>query len=145
MIREFNNLEEIKKYYDEKSNTYIFAENKKYIEKIIFNFDLDVEANIQACCIKAKEIRAYDVYAYRIDAKCVNSSDIKACYIYVNNINADDISALYIIADYISYRVVCYAYNSIKCKQIKGRIKGAQHFVLEGKLEVENEYINKKR
>ena len=31
MTKEFNSLEEIQKYYDEKSNTYIFKENGAYI------------------------------------------------------------------------------------------------------------------
>ena len=97
MIKEFNSLEEIKKYYDKESNTYIFKEDGAYIDLVIFKFDLNVDANIEA-----KNIIA-------------------------NNIDALD----------ISYYAVCFADQNIKCKSIKGRIEKATHFVLDGKLEVE--------
>ena len=45
MIKEFNSLDEIQKYYNEDANTYIFKEDGKYIDLVVFNFDLDVEAN----------------------------------------------------------------------------------------------------
>ena len=86
MTKEFNSLDEIQQYYDEKSNTYIFKENKNYIEKIVFNFDLDVEANIDASDINARDIKAYNITSYDINAK-----NIKAWNMYVWNINADDI------------------------------------------------------
>ena len=38
MTREFNNIEEIQKYYNKKTNTYIFKENGEYIEFVIFHF-----------------------------------------------------------------------------------------------------------
>ena len=44
--KEFNNLEEIQKYYDEESNTYVFKENEKFIDLTKLNSDLNVEANI---------------------------------------------------------------------------------------------------
>ena len=48
MTKEFNSLKEIQKYYDEKSHTYIFKENGEYIDLVVFNFDLNVNANIEA-------------------------------------------------------------------------------------------------
>ena len=45
-IKEFNSLEEIEKYYDEKSNTYIFKENGTYIDLVVFNFDLKIRAKV---------------------------------------------------------------------------------------------------
>ena len=51
MIKEFNSLEEIEKYYDAKTNAYIFKENKKFIDKIVLNFDLKVESDIKACSL----------------------------------------------------------------------------------------------
>ena len=119
MVKEFNNLEEIQKYYDENTNTYIFKENDEYIDLVVFNFDLDVKANINAL----------DIYACNIDA---------------NNIDANDINALDIKANDITYCAVCFAYNNIKCKSIKGRRINAKHFVLGGKLEVENEKLQQK-
>ena len=100
MIKEFNDLKEIQKYYDEKHNTYVFKEDDEYIDLVVFNFDLDVRANIWA-------------------------QDIIALDIYSNNINAKD----------ITYYAVCYAYFNITCNSIKGILKNAKQFVLDGKLE----------
>ena len=116
MIQEFNSIKEIQKYYDDKSNTYIFKENDEYIDTVVFNFDLNVKANIDALDIDAHNIEAYGINAYNINANNIN----------VYNINAND----------INYYAVCYAYNNIKCKSIKGRRRNAKHFVLDGKLEV---------
>ena len=124
MIKEFNSLDEIQKYYDEKSNTYIFKENGSYIDLVVFNFDLDVEANIDAGCI---------------DALNINAVNIKAWDVYTRNLDAYNIVAWNIYAWNISYFAVCFAYDNIKCKSIKGRIENAKHFVLDGKLEIEND------
>lgn len=105
--KEFNSLEEIKKYYDKESNTYIFKEDNKYIDSVIFNFDLNVDANIEVNDIHAQNIKVRNIIA--------------------NNIDALD----------ISYYAVCFADQNIKCKSIKGRIEKATHFVLDGKLEVD--------
>ena len=58
MVKEFNDLEEIQKYYDKGTNTYVFKENDKYINLIVFDFDLNIKANIDA----------YDINAYDINA-----------------------------------------------------------------------------
>lgn len=132
-------MEEIKKYYYEEINTYVFKEDGKYIDVIVFNFDLDVEANICAYNIEARNIHARYINAWNIHARYVNASDIDACDIDVKKINAWDIKARNIVAQYIHYYAVCYARNNIKCERIKRGMPNAKHFVLEGKLEVENE------
>ena len=125
MIKEFNSLDEIQKYYNEDANTYIFKEDGKYIDLVVFNFDLDVEANIDAGCI---------------DALNINAVNIKAWDVYTRNLDAYNIVAWNIYAWNISYFAVCFAYDNIKCKSIKGRRENAKHFVLDGKLEmIENE------
>ena len=121
-IREFNNLEEIQKYYDKKTNTYIFIENKGYIKLVIFNFDLKVDSNI----------RAYNIRAENIDALNIDAIDINARDITARNIDAWNINARNII-----YRALCVAYQNIKCKSIKGRRENARHYALDGELEVE--------
>ena len=126
-IREFNNLGEIQKYYDEKSNTYIFKENDDLIDLVIFNFNLNVKANINVGNIDAWNINAEDINAINIDAWNISARDIDAGNITAMNINAQD----------ISYYAVCFAYQNIKCKSIKGIRKNAKHFVLNGELEVE--------
>ena len=121
-IREFNCLEEIQKYYDKKTNTYIFIENKGYIDLVIFNFDLKVDSNI-----RAYDIRAENIDALNIDAVDINARDITARNIDAWNINARN----------INYYGVCFAYENIKCKSIKGRRENARHYALDGELEVE--------
>ena len=112
MTKEFNSLDEIQKYYDEKSNTYIFIESGEYIDLVVFNFDLDACANIDALNIDAWDIYAWDIYA---------------CNIAAENIKARN----------ISYFAVCFAEDNIKCNSIIGRRNNAKHFVLDGKLEIE--------
>lgn len=151
MSKEFNSLDEIQKYYDEKSNTYIFKEDGRYID-IVLKFDLDVGANIDVGDIKARNIKAMnidsrDIIGGDIDVINIKALDIKVGNIHANNIDACDIDALNIKAGNIeavniealdvNYFAVCFAYNNIKCKSIKGSRKNAKHFVLDGKLEIE--------
>ena len=134
MIKEFHSLNEIEKYYYEKSNTYVFKENKKYINSEEFNFELEVKSKIHARKIHARNINVWD-----INAREVNAWNINACNINVKNIYAWNINARNINAKDINYYAVCYAYENIKCKSIKGRKRNAKHFVLDGKMEVEDE------
>ena len=129
MTKEFNSLEEIEEYYDEKSNTYIFKEDGEYIDLVVFNFDLDTSANIDAGCIDGLDINAVNIKAWDICAWDIYAWDIYACNIEADNIKARN----------ISYFAVCFAYNNIKCKAIIGRRKNAKHFILDGKLEMEND------
>ena len=139
MIKVFNSLKEIEKYYDEKTNTYIFKEDGKYIDLIKFNFDLNIKSNIECRNIIGKNITAYDIDACDIIAININASDILAFDINALNINAWDINACDIIAstivaNNISYFEKCISFFCIKCKSIKGRRPNAKHFVLDGKL-----------
>lgn len=137
MTKEFNSLEEIEEYYDEKSNTYIFKEDGKYIDLVVFNFDLDTSANIEARCIDALNINAAYIKAWDIDTRDINALSIEAWDIYAWDIYACNIEADNIKASNISYFAVCFAYDNIKCKSIIGRRNNAKHFVLDGKLEIE--------
>ena len=154
MVKQFDSLEEIQKYYDKNTNTYVFVENEEYIEVVVFDFDLNVEANIEAYDIEACDINAWDINACNInannikvrnieaeniDAWNINAYNIKAGDIITGDISACNIEAGDISANNISYHAVCFAYDSIKCKSIKGRRKNSKHFVLDGKLEVEEE------
>ena len=144
MVKQFDNLKEIQKYYDKNTNTYVFVKNKEYIEVVVFDFDLNVEANIDAYDIEALDINAWNINACNINAnnikaRNINAIDIDACNINAGNISACNIEAGNISANNISYHAVCFAYDNIKCKSIKGRRKNSKHFVLDGKLEVEEE------
>lgn len=149
MVKQFNSLDEIQKYYDEESNTYIFKENGEYINIVAFNFNLNVEANIDAKDIKAQSINAMDINASDISAwdiitKDINAENIDSYNINVWNLRADNIKsgnieANNIYAHDISYWAVCFAIHDIECHSIKGRRENAKHFVLDGKLEVKND------
>ena len=129
MIKEFNSLKDIQKYYDKDKGIYEFIENGSYISVVKFNFDLEVSTNIVACEIIACKIKAHDIYA----------NDIISEEIIANDIHAHAINAIDIKANNISYYGVCFAYNSIKCKSIEGRRHNSKHFVLDGELEVEED------
>ena len=142
MIKEFNSLEEIQKYYDKDTNTYVFEENGSFIDLVVFNFDLSIDANIEAFDIKAlnitaNDINASDIKSWDIEVRDIIAYDIKAHYIIANNVYAHDINAWDITAKDISYFSVCFARENIKCKSIKSNYPNAKHFVLNGELEVE--------
>lgn len=154
MVKEFNSLEEIEEYYDIETNTYIFKEDGEHIDLVIFNFDLNVEANIEAynieaCDIFVNDINAYNIKANNIYANNINANHIKAHNIYAldikvkniiaNDIAAGDINAWNIEACNISYWAVCFAYNSIKCNSITSKRENHKHFVLDGELVVEED------
>ena len=150
IIREFNKLEEIQKYYNKEKNAYIFKEDGKNIDLVIFAFNLKVEANINARDIKAYNIdvwniNALNIEAFEINASYIQSEDINAFNITAYNINAGDINANNIKARDISYWGVCFAYKNIICNSIKGRKENARHFVLDGEIKVlENEELCEK-
>ena len=156
MVKKFNNLDEIQKYYDEKTNTYIFKENGEYIDLVIFDFNLDINANIDCWNINAKNIKAWNIvafnitandiivhniialniFAYNINANYINTNNLIANDIKTNDIYARDIHAEDIIARDIKYYAICCAYKNIICKSIKGERENAKHFALDGKIEV---------
>lgn len=141
MIEIFNNLEEIQKYYDKETNTYIFKENDIFIDTIIFNFTLEVNANIRGGNIRAWDIKAFDIRATNISCSNIMAIDIDARNIDCINLTAKDIIALNIDALNIIARNInvdnifaksidargeidcydtCVASEYIKCKSIIG-------------------------
>lgn len=103
----FNNINELEKYYDEKTNTYVFDKGEDYIELVIFNFDLNIQANIyawniEACNINAKDIIGNDIKAENIKAHDIRAHDIHAIKIIANDIYACNIDSLYIKSRYIN-------------------------------------------
>lgn len=141
MIEIFNNLEEIQKYYDKETNTYIFKENDIFIDTIVFNFTLEVNANIRGGNIRAWDIKAFDIRATNISCLNIMAIDIDARNIDCINLTAKDIIALNIDALNIIARNInvnnifaksidargeidcydtCVASEYIKCKSIIG-------------------------
>ena len=141
MIEIFNSLEEIQKYYDKETNTYIFKENDIYIDTIMFNFTLEINANISSGNIRAWDIKALDIRAVNISCSNIIALDIDARNIDCINLTAKDIIALDIDALNITARNInvdnifaksidargeidcydtCVASEYIKCKSIIG-------------------------
>ena len=129
IINEFNSLQEIQKYYNKETNTYVFKEDGCYIELVKFNFDLQINSNIDALDIDALDIEAGDIIANNINANDINSRNIIANEIIANDIFANE----------INYYALCIAYKNIKCKSIEGERENHKHFVLDGVLEVEDD------
>ena len=157
MIKVFNNIKEIKKYYDKKTNTYDLSSEKDHaIEKVILNFDLNVKSDIIACdinapSITAKNIRAWDICAWElnacdikgvnIDAGMIKARDIEGLYIKSMNIYARDIKVygfitVNIYARDINYITRCLAYEDFKCNSINCTDQIPLHYTIYGKLEV---------
>ena len=114
MTKEFNSLDEIQKYYDVRTNAYVFKENKKFIDKIVLNFDLKVESDI-----KARNIDALNIHVWNIYAEDIKSDNINAC-----NIEASNIEAKYIIANYIYAHTIkaLYIHASDLCEMYRNEV-----------------------
>ena len=147
------NQKEMKEYYDEKVNTYVFKDNVEFLCEV--NVEAHIKANdiralnIKACDINANNINAHNIIAVNINAQNIDAFDIcahniKALNIYANDINAykiraRNIDAYDITAKNISYFAVCFAYHNIECNSIKGRHTNAKHFVLKGETNIKEE------
>lgn len=152
-----NNIKEIKKYYNRKTNTYDFSSKKGHsIDKVILNFDLNVESDIIACDISVPSITAKNINAWDITAWEINACDIKSLNINAGMIKARDIEGLHIItmdiyardiktigviavniyARNILYSIMCGAYEDFKCNSIKCTQSNTSHYTKYGKLEV---------
>ena len=157
-MKVFNNLEEMKPYYNEKTNTYEFIENGCHID-IVIDFELDINSNIRAGDIKARDIKAWDISAEDISAEDISAEDIKALNINAQDINALDISALNIRARDISaedisaeninannilYDSVCYARSKFVCNSIEGTRPNSKYFCLDSEIVIKGDKKNVK-
>ena len=80
-MKTFKNLEELKPYYNEKTNTYKFVENGIRMN-VEFTFDLNIKSHILAFDINAMNINAFDINAGNIKAN--NISYFAVCFAYHN-------------------------------------------------------------
>ncbi len=134
----FNNVDEIQKFYNKKTNTYKFVENGKILD-VKFNFDLNIDANILAGNIIARNIKALDISTRDILACYITARHITAWDIKVYYISAWDITAKNITANVIEYHTVCYVYKNITCQAIRGYRKNSEHFCLDGEIIIRGE------
>lgn len=73
---------------------------------------------------------------YEVDDDLVVKGDISGKNGVKYNINAWNIDARNINAGDIDYYAVCFAYQNIKCKSIKGIRDNCKHFVLDGTIAI---------
>ena len=142
-MKEFNNIKEIDKYYNEDTNTYEFVENGERLD-VKFNFNLKTNADIYALNIDADNIDTWNIDAWNIDADNIDADNIDALNIDALNIDALNIDAWNIDADNIRYYAVCFAYKNISCKSIKGKRCNSKHFCLDGKIKIKENNNEKK-
>ena len=95
---------------------------KEEIEKDIVNNKLIINDDVKIECDLT--FPRVDIYAWNINANNINAGNIDAWDINAEDINAED----------IKYYAVCFAYDNIKCKSIKGEKENAKHFCLDGKI-----------
>lgn len=148
MIKIFKNIEEIKPYYKEKTNTYEFIENGCPID-IIIDFDLYITSHIYAKGINAKNISARNISVWNISAKNINAQDIDALdisawNIKAWNIKACDIKSVNIKANKISFNAVCFAYKTFVCNSIKGTRPNSKYFCLDSDVVIKGDKKNVK-
>ena len=158
-MKVFNNLEEMKPYYNKETNTYEFIENNRLID-IKIDFDLNIKSsnieagNIEACNIEAGNINSYEINAWNINAWNINAWDINAWDIKsrninawdieVGNINACNINTLDITADNInanniSFYSVCFARETFVCESIEGRRENSKYFCLDSEVVIKSQ------
>lgn len=125
----FNNLEEMKPFYNKETSTYVFRDD------ITINFHLRTYADIDAWNINAWNISAGDINAWDINAGDINARSINVGSINAGDINARNINANNIDAGDIKYWAVCIARNSFKCKSVKGRRENSIHKCLDQEIE----------
>lgn len=138
---------DVKFTFDLNINASICAKNLNAKRLIVINIDAwrinlrELKANnINAHDIKVDTINAHDMDARNVDVWSINANNIDvdnidANNIKVNNIKAWDIKAHSINANNINYHACCFAYESFKCKSIKGRRKNSRHFCLDNEIE----------
>ena len=85
-FKKFYKLEEIEKYYVEKTNTYSFEENGMILN-VLFMFDLKTTSNIFANNIIAQDIECLNISASTIEASNITATRIIANTISANNVN----------------------------------------------------------
>ena len=116
--------------------SYIVDGVAKFDGSIICDFDIDVEANIIACDIHAKNIDANDITANVIRANDVNAYDVCVNAITANNIEVNNMDADTIDANDIKYYAFCIAYSSFNCASVVGSRGNSIHKCLDEPIEI---------
>ena len=112
---------------NEELKSYIVDGVAKFNESIKCDFDICIDADIDA----------HNIKAINIEARNIKADDIEA-----SNIDAHNIGAINIKAHNISYYAFCIAYLSLECSSIKGRRTNSIHKCLDKEIEIKKTEIN---
>lgn len=104
--------------------------NNDELKALIVDGSINIDDDIH--CLFDIDVNA-DIYALNITARNIDANDITARNIYAHNINANDINA-----NDVNYYAFCVAYQTFKCKSIKGIRKNSVHFCLDSDIEMKN-------
>ncbi len=127
---------------NEELKSYIVDGVAKFNESIKCDFDICINADIEAHNIEAYNIDAYNIDANDIKANDIDANNIKARNIKARNIDAYNIDARNIEARSISYYAFCIAYKSLECSGIEGRRENSMHKCLDKEIEIKKTEIN---
>ncbi len=103
----------------------------------VINDSLTVNGNIlgKGYTLTVKgSIKARDIDVGNVNAESIDAWNVKAINIDAHNINVWNVNAESIDAQNIIYYAFCIAYNSIKCKSLKGIRENSFHKALDGKV-----------
>lgn len=101
----------------------------------VLRIDGDVRFEV-SFAIYADIVVLGNIDALGINARDINARDIKACDINALGIKAWNIDALNINARNISFYAVAFAYQSFRCKSIKGGRENARYFCLDEEVKI---------
>ena len=94
-------------------------------DDVQFKTDVRLDGNIDARNINARNINARNINAWDIDAWDIDAWDIDAWDIDAWDINARN----------IDYYAACLAYDSFRCRSVKGCRDNALHACLDQEIE----------
>jgi len=126
---------------NEELKSYIVGGVAKFYESIKCDFDICIDADIEAWDIESHNIEAWNIDVYEIKAHNIEAWNVKAHNVKAHNVKVGDVQAFNIEAHNISYHAFCIAYQSLKCLSIEGRRKNSIHKCLDSEIEIKNTEI----
>ena len=87
-------------------------------------FNLQVKGNLDCWNLNCCNLNCWDLKCYNLDCRNLNCCNLDCCDLDCYDLDCWD----------LNFFAVCFAYDNIKCKSIKGRRENSRYFVLDGKI-----------
>lgn len=110
-----NKFDQIKKFYNSKTNTYEFIKNNKFLD-VFFDININVNSSIIGGKIEGFNFTANNIDCLELEACNVISSNINAIHCSANKIHANKIKSITIECNELTAITVCC--NEIECDRI---------------------------